>query len=167
MAVVNTKSTIVTNLDSTPAKQNALNVAGARLREQVATVELAAADDDGSVYRFFRVRSSDRASSIEVFNDAITSGTSFDLGVYRTAADGGAVVDADLWGSAISMASARVAPLDVTFEAADIANIEKSIWQLLGLSADPQIEYDIALTANTVGSAAGTIALRLRLVDGT
>lgn len=167
MAVVNTKSTIVTNADATPRVHTPLKVAEGKLHEQVATVEVAAADDDGSVFRLFRVLSTWRVSSLEVLNDAITGGAGYDVGVYDTAENGGAVVDDDVFASAVSMATARVAwPVDVAFEAADIANGEKAIWELLGLSSDPQKYYDIALTGDTVGTAAGTITGRLRYVRG-
>lgn len=164
MAAANTKSTIVTNADSVPRKLCAVNLAHGRLREQVATVEIAAADDNASIYRLFRVRSDFRISSLELFNDAIASGTAFDLGVYQTADNGAAVVDADLFATDVSLASARVVPTDLLFEVLDINKIEKPLWEMLGLSSDPKIEYDIALTADTVGTAAGTITMRMRYV---
>lgn len=168
MGVANTKSTIVTNRDATPSKKTALNVAGARLREQVATVEVAAADDDTSVYRLFRVRSSDRISEVLIANDAITGGTSFDIGVHDTAENGGAVVDADEFASAVDLSSAG-GYTDRTNEAVatDIAKVEMPLWERLGLTADPNKEYDITLTANTVGTAAGTISGKLRYVEGS
>jgi hypothetical protein len=173
MGVANIKSTIVTKLDAVPRGSVPLALAGARLREQVATVEVAAADDNNSVYRFFRVHSSWRVSALLLLNDAIASGTAFDIGVYETAENGGAVVDADLYGSDVSMASARAAtgPVDLTYEALNVDQIEKSLWQLLatalGVTADPKREFDICLTADTVGTAAGTISMRLQYVDNT
>jgi len=159
MAVVNTKSTIVTNADATPVVLTSPRIAGGYLACEVATVEVAAADDDTSVYRLFRLPSNAKVVSIRILNDAITGGTSYDLGFYRTADDGGAVVDADAYGSAIDMSSARTtAFFEGAYEAADIANIEKEVWQNAGLSSDPSVLYDVCLTANTVGTAAGTIS---------
>ena len=94
-AVVNTKSTIVANADATPRIESKLWYDGARVYESVASIELAAADDDTSVYRFFRVRSNWRISSLEIACDTVTAGTSYDIGVWDTAENGGAVVDAD------------------------------------------------------------------------
>lgn len=159
MAVVNTKSTIVSNADATPVVLTSPRIAGGYVAAEVATVEVAAADDDGSVFRLFRLPSNAKVLSIRILNDAITGGTSYDLGLYRTADDGGAVVDADAYGSAIDMSSARTtAFFDGAYEAADIANIEKEVWQNAGLSSDPSVLYDVCLTANTVGTAAGTIS---------
>lgn len=167
MAVVNTKSTIITNADATPKVLNSPRLMGGMVRAQVATVEVAAADDDTSVYRLFRIPSNAVILRLALFNDAITGGTSYDLGLYRTAADGGAVVDADNLGAAIDLSSARTAagPLEATFEAADINTIELEAWdRVSGLTADPNVQYDIALTANTVGSGAGTISAYLLYV---
>ncbi len=167
MAVANTKSTIVTNGDANPPDHTAAILSGGRVREQAATVEVAAADDDNSVYRLFRAHSSWRVSTIALLNDAITGGTVYHLGVHQTAENGAAVVDADVFGTSIDMSSARVAPLDATYEALDINQIEKRLWEVLGLAADSNRWYDITLTGATVGTAAGTISGRLRYVDGS
>lgn len=159
MAVVNTKSTVISNADATPVVLTSPRIAGGYVAAEVATVEVAAGDDDGSVFRLFRLPSNAKVLSIRILNDAITGGTSYDLGLYRTAKDGGAVVDADAYGSAIDMTSARTtAFFDGAYEAADIANIEKEVWQNAGLTSDPSVQYDVCLTANTVGTAAGTIS---------
>lgn len=164
MAVANTKSTIITALDASPKQSVNSYLQGGILRTAVATVEVAAADDDGSVYRFFRLPSNARVVSARIYNDAITGGTAYELGLYQTAANGGAVVDADVYGSAISMASARVSPLDALFEALNIDQGEKRVWENAALTTDPQIEYDVCLTGTTVGTAAGTITLQIDYV---
>jgi hypothetical protein len=167
MAVANTKSTAITNRDASPRVPSPAHLVRGPLFEAVGTVEVAAADDNGSVYRFARLRSSDRVSQINLFSDAITGGTAFDLGLYRTADDGGAAVDVDLFASDLDLSSA-VAGTDVTYEAtaANIDKVEKRLWELLGLSADPQTDYDLALTADTVGTAAGTVSVRVRFTGG-
>lgn len=168
MAVANTKSNIVTNADATPVDLSNTFINHGRLREQVAKVEVAAADDDGSVYRLFRVWSGWRISTLEVAGDALTSGTAFEVGVYQTAENGGAVVDADEFASAVDLSSAT-ALTDKTYEAVatEIDKIEMPLWERIGETADTKRWYDIALTATTVGSVAGTIAGRLRYVDGS
>lgn len=164
MAVANTKSTFITNADATPSVLTRPSIAGGKKQCIVGTVEVAAADDDGSVFRFARVPSNAVITSIKVFCDAITSGTSYDCGLYRTANDGGAVVDADAFASAVSLASAITTGTEIRFEAADINTIEKRVWEMAGATADTLYDYDICLTANTVGSAAGTISLAVEYV---
>ena len=129
MPVENRKSTIVGNADAVPAVLTSPRIAGGHLRAQVATIEVAAADDDTSVYRLFRLPSNAKVTAIMVFNDAITGGTSYDVGLYRTAADGGAAVDVDAFASAVDMSSARAAagPLNLTFEAQNIDKIEQVV----------------------------------------
>lgn len=166
MAVVNTKSTIITRLDGTPVKPADIRLAHGRVREQVGTVEVAAADDDNSVYRFARVHSSWRISEIGLTNDAITGGTAYHCGIHDTAENGGAAVDADVFATSVDCSSARVDPLDLLFEALNIDKIEKPLWEVLGLSADPNKDYDLTMTGATVGSAAGTLSLRVRYVAG-
>lgn len=168
MAVVNTKSTIVTNADAVPVDLTPAYVSHGRLRSQVAKVEVAAADDDGSVYRLFRAWSGWRIESIEIGSDALTLGTAFELGVHQTAENGGAVVDADEFGSAVDLSTAT-GLTDKTYEAVvtEIDKIEQPLWERIGLTADSNRWYDITLTATTVGTAAGTIAGRMRYVDGS
>ncbi|MFN3856542.1 MAG: hypothetical protein ACK4RV_02250 [Caulobacter sp.] len=167
MAVANTKSTVVTGADSTPRVLSNPHLARGTLIETVGVCEVAAADDNASVYRFVRVRSSDRISEIMLANDAITGGTDYDVGIYETAAYGGAVVSKDVFADGLDVSSA-VAFRDVLYHdaAANIDKAEKRVWEWLGLSADPQKDYDIAATGNTVGSGAGTLALRVRLCAG-
>ncbi len=163
MAVVNTKSTAISNADASPAVLNNPRVVNGFLRESVGTVEVAAGDDNDSVFRFVRVPSNARISTVEIACDAITGGTDYDVGVYDTAAAGGAVVSVNLFGDAIDLSSA-LAFTDVTYEttATNKSKVDQELWQLLGLTSDPAKFYDICATGVTVGTAAGTISMRVR-----
>ena len=167
MAVANTKSTAIANRDAVPRVPNPAHLVRGTVYEIAAVVEVVAADDNGSVYRLGRLRSSDRVSQLLVANDAITGGTAFEFGLYETADNGGGVIDADLFASAVDLSTA--APLrELAYEAipANIDKAEKRLWELLGLSADPQKDYDLAATGTTVGTAAGTIAALIRYCAG-
>lgn len=167
MAAANTKSTEVTNADATPQVKTHCSISHGRLHEKVATVEVAAADDTASVYRMARVHSSWRISELTMFNDAITSGASFDLGLYRTAEDGGAVVDANAYADAVTLVSASLSGVQLLFEggsAKGVEKIEQCVYQDAGLTTDPNLWYDLCFTGNTPGSGAGTISLRTRYV---
>ncbi len=172
MAVVNTKSTAVTNADAATQTNLSLKIAGGRLRESVGTVEAVNGDSIGSTFRLARIRSNDRVSRVMLSCDAISSGAG-DVGIYDIAANGGAVVDADFFASAQSLASALV-NADVTHEAdaADAgagfghADVEKPLWQALGLAADPYKLYDIAVTLTAAAAANGTIAMKVQYVNG-
>lgn len=163
MAVANTKSSIITAREA--GKPVPLRQSGAELRQALATLEVAAADDDNSVYRFCRIHSSCTISRIDLFNDAIAGGSAYHCGLYETAENGAAAADADLFATSVDLSSARTAPLEITFEALAIEKIGRALWELLGLSADPGREYDLALTGATAGTGAGTISLRVAWVE--
>lgn len=165
--MASTKSTEVTNADATPPVKTHVSVSHGRLHEKVATVEIAVADSNGHEYRLFRVHSSWRISEILRYNDAITSGTDFDVGIYDIAENGGAVVSVNLFADAISLASASTTGVNDQFESGGgtgIEEIEKPLWDLLGLSADSGKWYDLVYTGVAVGSGAGTLSVRLRYV---
>ncbi len=169
MAVANTKATAITNADATPIVLNNRSNTRAPVYMAVETLETAAADDDNSVYRFFRLPSNAVIYSIQVLNDAITSGSSWHCGIWDTAANGGAVVDADVFASAVDLSAGTAAWLELRFEAATTGPIEYAdyeLWRLLDLGAatytiDPQKEFDLCLQGITVGSTASTITLRI------
>lgn len=159
MAVVNTKSTQITNGDAGSTTLTNSAVSCGKVISAVATLEVAAADEDTSTYRMVRVHSSWLILSVKVFCDAITAGTSFHIGLYQTAANGGAAADADVFATAVDLSTAIVTGSEVRFEVANIDGITKPVWELLGLTEDNNRWYDLTLLANTVGSAAGTISV--------
>lgn len=169
-AVVNTKSTIVTNADSTPRLESKLWYDGARVYESVATLEMLAADDDNSIYRFFRVRSNWRITSLEFANDVVTGNSANDIGLYDTVDNGAAVVAScgQLWASAVDFTSAH-AFTDYTYEATatNIDKVDKQIWELAGLTTDPGKEYDICIKATTACTGtSGTVSARMKYIKG-
>lgn len=133
---------------------------GAETITMVATEEVAAADDDGSVYRFFpSVPSNLIPVEVNIMCDEITAGTDYDLGIYRE--NSGAVVDKDLLmdGQTLATALTRATGHQLGLAAVGIADGEKTLADLDAVSDDPYPAYDIALTGNTVGSAAGTVTI--------
>lgn len=163
MAIVNTKATALTNADTKPAVFTGSYIAGGRLRQIVGSVEVAAGDDNGSVYRLARVWSGWRIASVRLFNDAITDGTAYDLGIAGT--DDGAAVDDDAYASALDLSSADSDGAEVAFEARDIADASNRVFEDAGLGEDPHQWYDLVLTADTVGTGAGTITALVTYVD--
>lgn len=165
MAVVNTKSTHITNADATPPVLTSDYIAKGALYEAVGTVEAAAADDNDSIYRMVRVPSNARITSILLASDAVTGSSDVNVGVWQTAANGGAVVNENVFADAVDLSSAT-AFTEVLLEttATDIVKCEKRLWELLGLSADSYRDYDICLKAVAAASAAGTYAMKVKYV---
>lgn len=168
-AVVNTKSGMVTDFDATPVDLVAAYRHHGRLREMNESFSIANGDSATSVLRVLRVWSGWRVSSLVLNAPDIGTTTAADVGLYKVAADGGAVVDADFFASAQALNAGPYANLDITRENAVItpANADQRIWEQLGLSADPQLWYDVALTLTGAADAAGVGDLTLRYVDGT
>lgn len=164
MAVANSKSASITSLDASPPVPVGSYKHAGHVLQSYDSVEVAAADDDNSVYRMVRVPSNARILELGILNDAIAGATDYDLGVYETAENGGGVADANLFSSGISMVTGRTLPLNAKYESTNvnIANGDDRLWEVLGLSSDPNKFYDICYTANTVGSAAGTLALECK-----
>lgn len=158
MGVVNTKSTAITNADASSRVPNSPYIERGAVQSSVAKVNIAATDSNTSTYRLCRLSSNMRMQAIKLLFDAITGGTSFKLGIYDTAANGGAVVSQALFGSALDLSAGNVTGLEVLNQNNSIANMEKRLWELLGLSADPFKDYDLVLSAVTIGTSGGNVA---------
>lgn len=159
MAVANTKSTAITALDTSPFTPPNSYLSKGDVRSAVGTAAVLVADDDGSVYRFVRVPSNARITSVRRANDALTGGTAFDLNIYETADNGGALAKAKVV-SGLNLSGAAteiIVPLAV-------ADAEKRVWELVGLTTDPRKHYDICLSGTTVGTTSGTIVLKVEWV---
>jgi hypothetical protein len=181
MAVVNTKSTLVTNYDAQPRVLSSGYLAGGIDTIFVGTVGLGATDNIGSTYRVGFLPSGVRIQDIQIMNDASTAGV-FQLGVYgntqqpcttvtggvTTVAAAGAVPVTNanvIFGTGISTAAAQLqwksiyAPT-VLAGANAAVNAGKRVWELLGLDIDPFYEFHIVLTATTAPTAAANVSLQ-------
>lgn len=135
----------------------------------VQTFATAAADDDGSIYRLFKDISPNliciRAS---IYNDAITGGTSWDLGIYDTIAEGGAALVDNVYMSNQDLSSAHApgAGLNGLGNLA-VASVPKMVFENAGHTILTKHRgYDIALTADTVGSGVGNITVVMEFAQG-
>lgn len=128
-------------------------------------------DDVGDIILFGPFRSTDKIIRLGFLNDALAaSGLAYNVGVYYSGIGGiqmkngktsGTVVDADNIGTAVAFSTARVVLGDLRFEADDIVNITKELWEVAGLSQDPGGALYIGLTCSTVATtpAAGDIVM--------
>ncbi len=136
----------------------ALSAQGIKTVDHVATFEIAAADDDASVFRIIKsVPSAMVPVSLRVSCDALTGCTDVDVGLYLP--DLGAVVEVDILADGINMAAgfSRILALD-GLVSVDLADCKKSLWELAGKTVrNKEAFYDVAMTFNTIGSGAGTV----------
>ncbi len=174
MAVDTTlKSTAIANRDATPRVLNNPGLgAGARVkcaRGYIASVTLNLSI--GSIIRMVQIPSNAVVLDVIMYNAAETAGA-VDVGIYRTNPDGGAVVDADFFASAVSLASAiaygavatHILQESTTYT---IAKMNQAIWAAVGASVDPKCDYDVALTVATTDftTAAAAVGLEVWYVD--
>ena len=170
--MANLKSSVITGLDANPpVMQNSRLVRGV-LKQARGTLEITTSEGVGQVQRFCRVPSNALITKVEFACDASGATGTMDVGVYRTAADGGAVVNVDFFASAQAF-TAALNYTDITHEAdpTDVgsdygkADIEKPLWQALGLTADPSVMYDIAGTITQATTATSTVNLIVTYVE--
>lgn len=166
MAVVTTKATAIANRDSAPAKLTDAQISNGMLRESVGTVELISGDSIASKYVLACVPSGARVSELLLSCDDIGTTTAADFGLYKSTADGGAVIDPDFFGSAVALNAGALNQSIIQNESGvfDIANIEKTLWEALGLAADPKIMYDIVATLTAAADGSGTMSVKVRFV---
>jgi len=140
---------------------------GDKLVAMVVSFEVAVADDDGSVYRIGKGLSGSLIPiDFKIFNDAIAGATDYDLGLYKV--DSGAVIDKDVFmdGADINAGNGIASPQN-GLTAVDVANLTKKIFEHAGHDVTDSLQgYDLALTANTVGSAVGTITFIGLFIQG-
>jgi len=157
MAANDRKSVPLTNADSSPIVPSYPFETNGMVRSSTGHIAKVAGDTNDSVFRLVRLPSNARLIGRTLKNDALTGATDCDIGLYET--NDGAVVEKDLLEDGISLASAgsafapfaQIAPEDAA----------KRLWELAGETEDPGGEYDVALTGNTFGTAAGDIRLEV------
>lgn len=150
MAAQHLKSLFETNASALPRVFNNPHLNG-KLCEAIGYVAPNAAAEANSTYGFFRVPSSARMSELLVTAADFTTSGAIDIGLRRVAEEGGAVVDADYFASALVMSSGPYARVNQMLESGvnTLANSESPIWAILGLSADPNLEYEVYATVTT------------------
>lgn len=149
---------------------NTIHAHGAEVKIAYQKIDIAAADDDGSKYRLFKnVEPNLIPIMAMVANTAITAGTSYSLGLYKT--DLGAVINKDLFatGMDMSVAAASLNPKTAKDGLAALtpANYGRRLFEHAGQTIQNKAEgYDIVLTGDTVGSAAGTVSVLFLFAQG-
>jgi hypothetical protein len=164
MPVVTRKSGAITNRDATSRVLNNGALTGGICKGFAATIEAANADSIASTYIFGEIPSNAYNIQVELWSDDVGTTTVADFGIYQTTANGGAVVDADFFGSAVVLNAGAIAGTRIEHESAvyDPDDVEKPLWQALGLTSDPGISYDVVATLTAAADAAGTISLKVR-----
>lgn len=170
MAVVNKLSAALAQRDGVPSQLNSnaapTKLATGRVKESIGVIAVANGDSVASVLRFFSVHSSWRVSAVLLTCSAITAAAA-DIGLYDLPTrNAGAVVDADFFSAAQSLATAVASQNVLAGNVVTVDKLEWPIWRLLGLAADPGVYYDVAATLTAGATAAGNVALKGHFIDG-
>jgi hypothetical protein len=161
------KSVQITNREASPRVLNNPGL-GEGGTEKVAVGVLASVPASlsiTSIIRMVTIPSNAVVTGVRLSSGAQTAGA-FDISVYRTNADGGAVATngAAFFASAVSCASA-VVNADELNESTNntLAKQAQPLWQALGYTKDPECMFDICCVVATTDVTTGTGALLLRV----
>jgi hypothetical protein len=164
MAVVTTKSAGITNRDAGTMNDPAYG----NLVKRVASGVVAIANGDSATSKLIvcSVPSNARVLSVKVSAPDIGTTTTADVGIYRTTLDGSAVVDADLFASALSLSGGAINKTECVNESTVIGvdEMEKPLWEAAGASTDPKCDYDVVLTLVGAADAAGSVFVEVEFV---
>lgn len=156
--MANVNSTWITNAVATPkVLTNSAKSAGQMFSaKSVATVS--ATQASGDTIRLVRVPSNARIDAVLLTTGDATTAGAINIGVWQTTDNGGAVVDADLFASALALTGGPFTRSDQTWESTQYTYAESCLplWEVLGLTADPNRDYDIVAEVSTTGDGMGT-----------
>lgn len=170
MAVETAKSAQITNRDATPLVQNLVEKEHGPVKNIFAQCTVAVSASSASRYIFCQLPSNARLKEVKLMHTSLGSNTTMDFGFWRTTADGGTAVDQDRIGSLIAVQTpvAESSYSNILSESGDTAftDLSKPIWELLGLSSDPAIKYDLCGVIMHANGAevGGTVALSVDYV---
>jgi len=119
----------------------------------ITTGGIAVANGDNSGSKHYLGKISSKAIILPqsiLYHTALTGVTSYDIGLEKD----GAVINVNVLASALTLASAGSKSV---VAALATGSIGKRVWELLGLSNDPAVEYDIVGKMNADASAAGSL----------
>lgn len=166
MAVVTVKSAQITNRDATPSVLNNGRVVRSDIKHARGVVAISNGDSIASKFIACSIPSNAVVTSVRLSAPDIGTTTAADVGLYQTTANGGAVVDADFFGSGVALNAGPYTKTEVSLESGvySIANQEKAVWDALGLTTDPTRDYDVVLTLTGAADAAGSVLVEVDYV---
>jgi hypothetical protein len=168
MAIVTVKSTIIANRDAKPVVLTEPGISGGKPSIAMGSVAAATSDSIGSSYLLTQVPSNAYLHSVTIINEALTT-MAANIGVNSpTKVDGtaGAVVNATLFASALSLATANQSGTNQINQSGNnsIVNQQQPLWQAAGMASDPGGVLDIVAVSTAAPTAAGNFAVRASFI---
>lgn len=169
------KSTLLVNRDATPKVLTDGYLSGGLWEEAQGSVKSGAADAAGTTYRLVSVPSNARVSSLIWQSETLGSGCVLDVGVWypTTLPVGGgnflasgssaALISSSIFATALTANGAN-ALTEITNQSGNylIALQETPLWNVIGMSSDPEIDFDLGFVARLATAAAGYVGLKCR-----
>ncbi len=160
------KSVAITNREATPRVLNNPGNGGAGIQRIIKSylASVTAALSITSVIRMVEIPAHAYVTDIK-FQSAAQGAGKFDIGLYRTNADGGAVVDQDFFASVVDCASAVVITDELNESTTNtIAKQHQPIWQAAGMTEPAKgTMLDVALVVVTTDVTTGTGAVAIQV----
>jgi len=157
MANSEIETTQITNAEATPRVFNNSAHTSGKMRCASGTFETTTSLDAGDIVALCRLPAMASVKSIMLYLDALSSGA-VDVGLY-TGADSSnlTVADVDAYAAAVAIGGgANATGLEVAFEARDIANVNKLVYEDCADTINEFAEYFLCMTVTTDLGAAGT-----------
>jgi hypothetical protein len=175
MAVVNIKSTAITNRDASPVVINDGRLERGTLKVGIGSVAVGAADSITSYYPLVSVPTTAMVRAVLLTTVTGMTSAAGDIGVFKNTANSGGVTTGVVANTSSNSFFAAAQTLASVQARVDVTNTgttyptdkrEQPLWQAIGLSADPGGTFDIGvkLTAANAGSA-GRLGLEVQYVD--
>ena len=160
------KSLAITNREAIPRVFNSPGTGGKGVQKIVKSylASVTAALSITSVIRMVEVPAHAIVSEMR-FQSAAQGAGAFDIGLWRTNGDGGAVVDQDYFATAVSCAAAVVWTDEMNESTTNtIAKQNQPLWQAVGMTEPAKgTMLDVALTVATTDVTTGTGAVGLQV----
>lgn len=159
MATAEIKSDLITNDETIPRVYNDVANSSGQMRIMSGTFETTTGLDIGDIVAMCKLPAAASVKSIKLYLDALTSGAA-DIGLYTGPNSSTlTVADVDAYASAQALGGgADKAGLECAFEARDIANINKRVYEDCADSLGDFSEYWLCMTTTTDLGAAGTVS---------
>ena len=158
-------SNIYTGQIASPPTRFDVGELGGRERVVVGNVVLATNDfdADGDIIRLCKLPSNARVTSIMMSNDDLGTSNDMNIGLY---ADEGALIDEDEFATGVvvfdTATTVMTEHLGSGIGSAEL-NLEETLWERAGLTADTGLMYEICLTQTAaVTEAAGDVAFIIK-----
>lgn len=178
MAVTNLKSVQITNRDATPKLLTDAGIGAGSINHSQDWVFSGGADSAASTWRLCQVPSEAFLGNIEFMNGALGSGCVLDIAAWyptNLQSGGGAFIAQSLASTLISsnaflaQINGNVANATFTSGLSNTAGgsfsginylLTQPIWVILGLSADPECDFDLGFSVRVAASASGYIGMK-------